>query len=436
MKTYFFYFLSLVLLITSCDQPAEVIAEVYQPTDAHDAYKHGLESSGLDKTRLGQLWLEASEKALLSPVHISTPYAANIYVSDTEAKSFGYQFKGKQGEKITITLSDETPDDGDVFLDVYRLSTEEGQGMIHLASADTIEQRIEFEPIADLTYILRVQPELLRKGKDRLEIRNTAALAFPVTGKDKSAIGSLFGVPRDAGRRKHHGIDIFSRRHTPIIAPCDGYIRSTEPNKLGGEVIWMKDDKRDQVLYFAHLEDVFVEGGDYVSRGDTIGTVGNSGNAKTTACHLHFGIYSDGPIDPYNHVVTKRTRLKRELADSDLISTAIRTSRPTSMRLFDIKKSTVPLPEDQLCIVRGTTGMYYHVELPDGQNGYLSYLDVEQLTRPLRKRLPAVSDIVDTPTGDHLVIAAASSLEKAKAYGLHEDFIYIKKDESFHWIKS
>ena len=44
------------------------------------------------------------------------------------------------------------------------------------------------------------------------------SMAFPVSGHDSRAIKSGFGVPREAGRRTHHGVDIFAPRGTPVLA--------------------------------------------------------------------------------------------------------------------------------------------------------------------------------------------------------------------------
>ena len=44
-------------------------------------------------------------------------------------------------------------------------------------------------------------------------------------------------------------------------------------------------------LYYAHLNEQWVEPGDFVLTGQPLGAVGNTGNAVTTPPHLHFGVY-------------------------------------------------------------------------------------------------------------------------------------------------
>jgi peptidoglycan LD-endopeptidase LytH len=42
-----------------------------------------------------------------------------------------------------------------------------------------------------------------------------------------------------------------------------------------------------------------VHEGQSVKKGDVVGLVGNTGNAKNTPSHLHFGVYTnDGPVNP------------------------------------------------------------------------------------------------------------------------------------------
>jgi murein DD-endopeptidase MepM/ murein hydrolase activator NlpD len=72
-------------------------------------------------------------------------------------------------------------------------------------------------------------------------------------------------------------------------------------------------------LYFAHLETREVERGDQVRAGQQIGTVGNTGNARYTRPHLHFGIYSSGPIDPFHFIAETDTIPGKIVGDTLLI---------------------------------------------------------------------------------------------------------------------
>ncbi|MCG3861875.1 M23 family metallopeptidase, partial [Psychrobacter sp. Ps5] len=53
--------------------------------------------------------------------------------------------------------------------------------------------------------------------------------------------------------------------------------------------------------YYAHLEDYAdISPNDWVNAGDIIGYVGDSGNAKGTPPHVHYGIYINGSaVNPY-----------------------------------------------------------------------------------------------------------------------------------------
>ena len=53
--------------------------------------------------------------------------------------------------------------------------------------------------------------------------------------------------------------------------------------------------------YYAHLDRYpDLTAGEWVNSGDVVGYVGDSGNAKGTPTHLHYGIYTAaGAINPY-----------------------------------------------------------------------------------------------------------------------------------------
>lgn len=128
------------------------------------------------------------------------------------------------------------------------------------------------------------------------------SLAFPVAGK-KSNIGSFWGAVRDGGKRKHEGIDIFASKGTPVVAISDGVIISKGTFPRGGKILWLKASGHPWSAYYAHLDKWLVKEGQYVKKGQVIGTVGNTGNARYTPSHLHFGIYTErGAVNPLPYV--------------------------------------------------------------------------------------------------------------------------------------
>jgi peptidoglycan LD-endopeptidase LytH len=129
------------------------------------------------------------------------------------------------------------------------------------------------------------------------------ALEVPVRGVKRLALHSSWGEPR-SGRRRHQGIDIFAHRGTPVVAAAEGIVvRIGTTDRLGGNTVWVAG-KPSTLYYYAHL-DGFRPGlrvGEHVEAGDVLGRVGNTGNARTTPPHLHFGMYplvrAFWPVDP------------------------------------------------------------------------------------------------------------------------------------------
>ncbi|UBV42324.1 M23 family metallopeptidase [Deinococcus taeanensis] len=108
-----------------------------------------------------------------------------------------------------------------------------------------------------------------------------------------------WGGARSAGRR-HEGVDIFAARGTPIRATTRGVVLNVGPNGLGGRTVMLLGPG-GQRHYYAHLERYpDLKRGDWVKRGAVVGFVGDSGNARGTPPHLHYGIYTaGGAINPF-----------------------------------------------------------------------------------------------------------------------------------------
>lgn len=102
-----------------------------------------------------------------------------------------------------------------------------------------------------------------------------------------------------SGGRKHEGVDIFAKRGTPIYSTTSGVVVKVRQNKLGGKVVSVMTGRT--VHYYAHLEEYGdIKRHQWIEQGTVIGTVGDSGNAKGTPPHLHYGIYTPtGAVNPY-----------------------------------------------------------------------------------------------------------------------------------------
>jgi len=127
-------------------------------------------------------------------------------------------------------------------------------------------------------------------------------LPIPVQGVQPSQLVDTWGNARSHGR-VHEGIDILSKRGTVVMSTTDGIVSRISSYGAGGNAITVVSYGLSQ-HYYAHLDSFGVYRiGDHVKVGDTLGYVGDSGNASTT--HLHYGIYlSPGrtAVNPYPYL--------------------------------------------------------------------------------------------------------------------------------------
>jgi murein DD-endopeptidase MepM/ murein hydrolase activator NlpD len=149
---------------------------------------------------------------------------------------------------------------------------------------------------------------------------NGISLRMPVVGVRTYDLDDSWHASRDGGARQHKGIDIFAARGTEVVAVADGIISYLGDQKLGGHCVWLTTENGAS-FYYAHL-DRWAAGlyeGMEVQSGDLLGYVGNTGNAKSTPSHLHFGVnQNDEMVNPYpllTHAVpTLHARVHVELS--------------------------------------------------------------------------------------------------------------------------
>ncbi len=423
--------LLLAIQISGCKE--EIVPEPYVPSNAHDGYAHALRQANLDEAALGRDWLAASRVALNEAVEVTTPFQEVFYIDHAEAFAVGYRFQVARGQRMEAQVELNGAASMRLFMDLYRVMEEptDGQAHVHVASGAEHELRLEFEPRRDGEYLLRLQPELLRGGQLTVVIRSVRSLEFPVQGRTTSAVLSGFGVPRDAGRRTHHGVDIFAPRHTPVLATSRALVRRVDRGDIGGRVIWLRDPERSLSIYFAHLETQEVDEGSWVEPGDRIGTVGNSGNAKTTAPHLHFGIYArrEGPVDPYPFIHQPETEPRKLSVDLDILGSWARTIvNGISLRTVPDRRAQ-PLRDLDLHTplrVWGGTGGLYRVTLPDGMSGYVTARGISSLHGPIQREAIAVErTIFDQPSGRASVVERIAPGEEVPVLGRYGEYLYV-----------
>jgi peptidoglycan LD-endopeptidase LytH len=137
------------------------------------------------------------------------------------------------------------------------------------------------------------------------------ALEMPIRGAKRIALSDTWHAPRPGGRL-HEGVDIFASKGTPIYSTTKGIVMRRGGSKLGGNVVWVLGPG-GQRHYYAHLEDFScLSVGERIHPGTMLGYVGNTGNARTTPPHLHYGIYGHGgAINPFPLFTTSERRQDR-----------------------------------------------------------------------------------------------------------------------------
>jgi murein DD-endopeptidase MepM/ murein hydrolase activator NlpD len=273
------------------------LAHLYFGTP-HERYAAELRLGGAESTTAAT-WLESAKHALTKPLSVQLPDDRVVRVTSDRPEASGLVMKVKRGQRL---IADAALDDATtgLFLDVF---TRDGTRLRHVAHAPRGAATVAIEVRADADYIVRVQPRMFQAGAIAVSVRTEPTLSMPVDGATAKNVQSFFGSDRDGGRRAHHGVDIFAARHTPVRAAAAGFVTSVGTNGLGGNVVWIARPMRAESHYYAHLDRQLVTAGTYVKEGDVIGLVGNTGNARSTAPHLHFGIYAaKGPVDPLPYI--------------------------------------------------------------------------------------------------------------------------------------
>ncbi len=387
----------LSVTIASCSRTTPLA--LFRKLSPHDAYGQRLKDAGLNHTAMGGAWLQVADQSVVKPLTITIPYKETGYFAADKVQTSVLRFEARRGQKLHVVLSKRPELNFAIYMDIFQ--EQSGSLPKLVASADTVGLRLDYEVPKNGGYLIRVQPELLRSGEYTLTVTAGPSLSFPVAASGNPHIGSFWGDGRDEGSRRHEGVDIFAPKHTLAIAAADGVVSRVTNNTLGGKVVFFKPDGRDYDLYYAHLDSQLVRGGQVLRTGDAVGWVGNTGNAKFTPSHLHFGIYtSDGAVDPLPFVNRETKAPSPVVASEKMLNATAHTSGNTArLRVSPSAKAAAitALPANTILTVDAATQSWYKITLPDGRTGYLHHNELISAL-PIRKhQIKMVQPLYDRP---------------------------------------
>jgi murein DD-endopeptidase MepM/ murein hydrolase activator NlpD len=325
--------------------------------------------------------------ALASAIPVSTPFHEVVFFSSGEPWAATYRVRLAGSEVLRARALPAGVSHGAIHVELFEMRGPIAHRIARRSSS--AGPALEFTAPRAGDFIVRVRPEVGRSGRYRIMLDDgasrraaAAAFAFPVAGRNARAIRSRFGASRDGGARTHEGIDIFAPRGTPVVAAVSGVVSDVANTPRGGRVVWVDSDEKDVSLYYAHLEAQYVRVGMRVRAGDTLGRVGNTGNARNTAPHLHFGVYQNGSraIDPEPFLSSFRfARATSPVGEPDINVRGLGrwVMTPPERTLlrdapYDNARVLTTLSPLTRAMLVGGTSRWYRIVLPDGTAGFIA----------------------------------------------------------------
>jgi murein DD-endopeptidase MepM/ murein hydrolase activator NlpD len=423
IKGFFAFFAA---LLVSCN--GFKVDRLLTKESPYEKYLHAIESSDIRDYAMVFDWKQEGIEVLKTQLNVDLPYTEVTYFDPKTPKAQLWRYEVEEGSQISIWVNAFSDNITSFFIDVFDVIPGEEYKRIHYAEDSGY---VNYEVKSSGIHALRIQPELFRGGALELQINYQGILAFPIPGKTSRNIDSFWGDPRDGDARKHEGIDVFAPRGTPVLAVTDGRISRVGNNRLGGKVVWLLDSKRGYSQYYAHLDSQAVSPGQRISQGDTIGFVGNTGNAITTAPHLHFGIYRTrrGAVNPLPFVLDRRPLEPLARADTagvggmGIVAASlanIRTQPGThSSKLGGFERST-------LLQMEGKTHGWYRVSLPDGRKGYIHEGLANRIDEPLGKIEINPQTIIKTAWEEGESLSGNLFTGEARIWGIFENQYFVE----------
>ncbi len=171
-----------------------------------------------------------------------------------------------------------------------QFSGEAGEGVQYTLLTHKKGTLIRTEKVCSAT-IKKPKSQIIVTGtRKRNSGSGTGSFVHPLA---EASVSSPYGA---RWGREHKGIDFAADSGTPIVAADSGTVIVSGPVEGYGNLIVL-DHKNGFSSYYAHCNALFVSCGEKPDKGETIASVGSTGNS--TGPHLHFEIRQNGvPVDP------------------------------------------------------------------------------------------------------------------------------------------
>ena len=147
--------------------------------------------------------------------------------------------------------------------------------------------------------------ELAKRAQKKAKMLACIPAIQPIANKGLKRISSPFGMrlhPIYRVLMMHWGVDFSAAIGTPVYATGNGVVKLTKKSVqgYGNEVVI--DHGNGFLTNYGHMQNFKVRPGQSVTRGQCIGTVGNTGSS--TAPHLHYGVTKNGKkVNPAHYFI-------------------------------------------------------------------------------------------------------------------------------------
>lgn len=174
----------------------------------------------------------------------------------------------------------------------------------YLSNKSGIMPGVIYKDLKELKKEIYIEKQTYRELIEKLEKKEKLLVCTPTICPVNGAyISSPFGPRRRPYKDFHEGLDLVARRGTPVMSTATGkVIFAGWQGGFGNKVVI--DHGNDYKTVYAHMDRIKVRWGEFVKKGQAIGTLGNTG--YSTGPHLHYEVrYRGKPVDPLIYILVK-----------------------------------------------------------------------------------------------------------------------------------